>query len=111
MSSIRQTLADSITFVRSVEANKAASAVTLDHLIDEQIKNLKKGEQTQFVDAQGNSVGSRPSKWDVIDALQQEIASTVKTLQDAGSDPEKLAALGLYDAATADQQSTNVGGA
>lgn len=92
---VRRVLHSAYSFVRSVESNKAISALTLDHMIQAQINRLKKGTTTDILDAAGESLGDRPSRWDQLDALEQEVQSVVNAIEQAGSDPAKLSALGL----------------
>jgi hypothetical protein len=79
---LREILHSGYSFVRGVEANKASSAITLDHVIDAQIKLLKKGETTAILDAKGESSGSRTSAYDRLDALQKDIDAVVKAVKD-----------------------------
>lgn len=92
---LRRVLHSAYTFVRSVESNKAASALTLDHLIQEQIDSYKAGSTTAILDAQGNNIGNRTSKLDDLDTLQQEVDSVIQSIESAGTDPEKLTELGI----------------
>lgn len=91
-----QTLHSAFTFVRSIETNRAVSSITLDHLIQEQISSLKKGEETELVDGKGNTVQKKYSRWDQLDILEKDLESVIKSVRDAGDDPEKLADLGLH---------------
>jgi hypothetical protein len=96
--SIRQILHSAYSFIRSVESNKAIASLTLDHLIQEQIDSLKKGETRSIVDGKGESVGNRVSRWDRLDALEKDIENAVKAIKDAGGDVDKLKAIGIYEA-------------
>ena len=98
MSDLRQVLHSAYTFVRSIEANKAAAAITLDHLVQEQIIALKQGEVRQITDAKGDTVGNRISRWDALDALDRQIDQAVQAIQNAGNDPDKLEAIGIIEA-------------
>jgi len=93
----RRILHSAYSFIRSIESNKAAAAVTLDHMIGEQITSLKKQETRDILDGKGESIGKRISKWDALDALEKEITDLVKSIKDAGDDQAKLSALGLND--------------
>ncbi len=99
---LRKVLHSAYTFIRSVEVNKASAALTLDHLIQEQIEMYKQSSQRAILDAKGQSVGNRSSKLDDLDTLKQEVDSVVKSVKDAGSDEEKLRALGIFE--TEDQE-------
>lgn len=94
---LRKTLHSAYTFIRSVEVNKATAAFTLDHLIQEQIDSYKQGSTRPIVDAQGNSVGSRTSKLDDLDSLKNDVAAVVQAVKDAGSDAQKLRAIGVNE--------------
>lgn len=94
---LREVLHSGYSFVRGVEANKAAASITLDHLIQSQIDDLKSGETTAIIDAQGKTVGGRPSKFDQLDSLKKDIDAVVQAVKDAGSDSDKLASLGVTD--------------
>ncbi len=97
MSDLRRVLHSAYTFVRSQEINKATASLTLDHMIQEQINTLKKGQTRAFLDAKGDDDGSRVSYLDSLDTLEKELADVVKAVKDAGSDTEKLAALGITE--------------
>lgn len=101
MNDLRTTIHSAYSFIRSVESNKAAASLTLDHLIQDHIKRLKKGETTSVIDSRGESVGARTSRWDQLDALEQELNKVVEAMKSAGDDPEKLQALGLTEEETA----------
>lgn len=97
MSDLQRVLQSAYSFVRGVEVNKATSSLTLDHMIQEQIKKLKKGESRVLLDAGGDSVGNRVSYLDTLDSLETELSNVVKAVRDAGSDPAKLQALGIFE--------------
>ena len=97
MKDTRKILHSAYAFIRSIESNKAAAAITLDHLIGEQIALLKKSETREVLDGKGESIGKRVSRWDSIDALEQEMTQLVKSIKEAGDDQAKLALLGLSD--------------
>lgn len=98
MSDLRQTLHSAFTFVRSIETNKATASLTMDHLVQEQINSLKKGETRSISDARGENLGNRLSRWDQLDALEKRIAQAVQAIKAAGNDPDKLASLGIDEA-------------
>lgn len=97
---LRKVLHSAYTFIRSVEVNKASASLTLDHLIQEQIDAYKQSSKRAIIDAKGEDVGNRTSKLDDLDTLQQEVDAVVKSVKDAGSDGEKLRALGVYETGT-----------
>jgi siroheme synthase len=92
---LRRILHSGLSFVRGVEVNRSTSALTLDHLIDEQIRTISRGETREMVDGRGSQYGKRPSKLDALDTLEKEIKEAAKAVRDAGEDEAKLAALGL----------------
>lgn len=94
---LRKVLHSAYTFVRSVEVNKASAALTLDHLIQEQIDTIKQSSTRAILDAQGKSVGNRTAKLDDLDTLQQEVDAVVKAVKAAGKDAAKLRALGIFE--------------
>jgi hypothetical protein len=91
----RRLLHSSFTFVRSVESNKAAAAITLDHMIGEQIAFLKGGEKREILDPKGESAGSRTSRFDELEELDTNLKKMVDSIKKAGSDEAKLAELGI----------------
>lgn len=94
---IRIVLHSAYTFVRSIEENKSIAALTLDAMIQKQINALKQGTTTDIVDGQGNSVGARPSRYDQLDDLLNQVNAAVQAISQAGSDPSKLEALGIFE--------------
>ena len=80
---------------RANEANKAIGALTLDHLIEEQIQRLKQGEKRTILDAAGQDTGSRPSRWDQIDAMVKEMDQAIDAIEKAGDDEDRLASIGI----------------
>lgn len=113
MSDLREIIHSAYSYIRSTEVNKAASALTLDHLIQEQIKALKKGETATVTDDTGEAGGGNLSRWDRLDALERSIDQVVQALTDAGDDQDKLSALGVLEASSTtkgnDEASSNVG--
>lgn len=99
------------SFVRSIESNKAIAATTLDHIIQDYITSIKQGETRDIVDGAGTSIGQRTSRYDQLDDLLTSFNNAIQAIQNAGDDPEKLQALGIFevDAPTADDsgQSSN----
>ena len=97
MSDLRRTLHSAYAFIRSVEVNKATASLTLDHLLQEQISKLKKGDTRSILDSKGESLGNRIAYLDTLDALSEELKNVVQAVKDAVSDPEKLKALGIFE--------------
>lgn len=95
MPGIRQILSSAYSYVRSQETNQSTSAITLDHLIQSRIDSIKKGAVTQITNSQGDSIGDKPSRYDVLANIQSSMDLLAKALENAGNDPDKLAVLGL----------------
>lgn len=93
--SIEELLGAAYSYIRGVEANKAISALTLDHLIQQQIDAIKGGDSRALLDSTGSSVGTRASKLDVLTSIQKSIDQLVQAVSAAGNDPTKLSDLGL----------------
>jgi hypothetical protein len=97
------TLADAMTFVKSIEENNSISALTLDSLLQSYINSLQgtpPGSATAnvastVVDPEGNTLYTKPTRYDQLTALQNSIDTACTAIQKAGTDPAKLAALGL----------------
>jgi hypothetical protein len=94
-SSIQELLQAGYSFVRGVETNRAISALTLDHLIQQQIDAIQGGDSRTLLNASGNSIDVRMSKLSMLDAIEKGIDNVVQAVGDAGDDPTKLEALGL----------------
>lgn len=65
-------------FVRSEAENR--KLFTLDHLIEERIKSLKKGEVRQVVDSAGNPYKTpikRVSKLDLLSKLEDDVQAVI----------------------------------
>lgn len=99
MSDVQRILHSAYSFIRGVESNKAAGALTLDHLLQEQIQRLKQAETRVIVDAAGQETGSRPSLWDRLDALEKDVDNVVDAIEQAGDDEDRLSVLGVQDVA------------
>lgn len=97
---VKTVLHSAYTFIRSVEVNKAAASLTLDHLIQEQIDSYEQSTTRPILDAKGQSLGKRISKLDALDTLKQQVESVVKSIKDAGSDQQRLAELGITEEET-----------
>lgn|SRR5687767_9429048 len=94
---LRKVLHSAYTFVRSVEVNKASAALTLDHLIKEQIDSIKQSSTRDILDSKGKDIGKRTSKLDDLDTLQQDVEAVVKAVKKAGKDASKLRELGIFE--------------
>ncbi len=107
MSDIRTILADGFTFVRSIESNRAIASLTFDHLIQGYIDSIKTGVTTTIIDGQGQGVGQKASRYDQLSTLLSTMQNAVQSIQQAGNDPAKLSALGLFgsDLGTVDDSS------
>ncbi len=92
----RNILHSAFTFVRSHEANKATASITLDHVLAQQVQMLKKGETRSIVDAAGNNAGNRPSRYDRLQTLKDDLTKVIKDLQSAKTQ-EELQGMGIYE--------------
>lgn len=97
MKALRRIIHSAHTFVRSVESNNASRDITLDHLIDSQIRTLKTKETRTLSDAAGLKRGVRKSKYDEIQSLQDSLTEAIKAIEEAQGDPLALSELGLYE--------------
>jgi len=97
-SSIQDLVHTAYSFVRGQEANRSIAALTLDHLIQQQIDGIKGGDTRALLGAAGDVVGMRPSKLSILDSIEKSIDQVVQAVESAGDDPSKLDALGLLTA-------------
>jgi hypothetical protein len=97
MSDVQKILHSAYSFIRGVESNKAASSITLDHLLQEQIDRLQKDSSRDITDSQGQKVDARPSMWDRLDALEKDVDNVVDAVDAAGDDEDRLNDLGLQE--------------
>lgn len=95
---LRQTLHSAFAYVRSYEANQATAAITIDQLLDEQIQFLKPDAERTIVDAAGNSMGTRYSRYDRLQDLKNGLDAVVKAVSEAKQDEAVLQSLGIYEA-------------
>lgn len=93
--SIQELLQNAYSFVRGAEANKAVAALTLDHLIQQQIDVIQGGDSQVLLNSAGDSTGLRASKLAMLDAIEKGIDQVVQAVAAAGDDPAKLNDLGL----------------
>ena len=75
----RRILHSAYTLVKSIEANRASASVTLDHVIEQQIRSLKTGETRPIVDSAGASVGNRISRYDELTNLKAQVDNLVES--------------------------------
>lgn len=95
---LRAVLHSTFAYVRGTEVNKAVASLTLDHIIQEQIKTLKKKETRDILDGQGTTMSHRSSRYDRLEALEADIDKVVSAIEAAGDDAGKLSALGIFEA-------------
>lgn len=97
MSSVYRTqIHEAYTYIRSIEAGKAVSPITLDHLIQKQIQFLKTGSSRPLIDARGeNSNYGRISRYDQLKAIKENIQAIVADIKKVGDDPTQLEDKGL----------------
>lgn len=96
-SNFRKSIHSAYSFVRGVEANKAAGSLTLDHLLSEKIRSLKPKSERSLLDASGKDMGMRPSKYDQIEAMEKELSDAIAKVKAAGNDEAKLRNLGIFE--------------
>jgi hypothetical protein len=92
---LAQVLADAMTYILSQEENNSIAAITMDSLLNDYLNSIMSSGTTSVVDPEGNTLYNRPSTYDQLTALQNSINTAVTAIQNAGTDPAKLAALGL----------------
>lgn len=83
----RQDLADIYGEVLSNEVNKSVGAKTLDHFILERKAQLKDARELRDVD--GASAGTRPSRLERLQHLQEVLNNTVDTIIEYLRDADK----------------------
>lgn len=97
---LRSALHSAFVAVRSREANLASSNITLDHLIKQQLKFLKKDEKRGIVDPSGVPAGERLSLSDKIDILESDLSQildTIRKAQESDSPEDALESIGIYE--------------
>jgi hypothetical protein len=98
-SNLRQVLHSAYTAVRSRAVTESIAGLTLDHLMKEQVASIDKGSVRIIVDAKGDD-NKRISKLDALNTLEQQLNDVVQSIVNAGTDPTKLIAVGVYEADT-----------
>jgi hypothetical protein len=84
------------TAIRAAETNKSLSPMTLDHLLQEKIDSIQGGDTRSMIDYTGKALSvGKQSKLDILDSIDVTIDAIVAAIQQAGSDPTKLRALGF----------------
>lgn len=96
-SDVRRAIHSAYTFVKSMEVNRSVATLTLDHMIGEQIQSLKQGEVRSEVDGSYEERGNRISRYDTITEIEKSLSDAISAIREAGSDQEKLRALGIYE--------------
>lgn len=76
---LRTVLHSAFSFVRATETNRATSAITLDHLLQERVTSIQK------------------DKLPALDDLEKKLKSVVEAIEKAGTDAERLKQLGIYE--------------
>lgn len=82
---IRKTLADTYTFVRSTDINKAISSFTLDHYIDEAKRKIKDTRILRAASDPSKGVGTRPSQLEMLTKLEQDFAQSYNKAKEIAS--------------------------
>ena len=77
---LRITVGAVYTFVRSQELNRTVANFTLDHFIDEAIRQLR-GDGTAVRDAAGNVVATKTAQLERMQKLQNDFNSVFSQLQ------------------------------
>jgi hypothetical protein len=93
----RAVLHSAFTFVRSVEANRATAAITLDHVIEQQVKRMKRFEKRTIVDSSGKSYGDRVSYYDRLTLLAADLNDVISEIEKAKTE-EELVGIGIFEA-------------
>lgn len=96
---LRRTLHSAYSYIRSVESNRATAALTLDHLIQQQIDLIDASSERNIVikDSQGTTTMKKVSKLDSLEKLKSDLETVIQMVKDAGDDTEKLTQLGIYE--------------
>lgn len=85
----RTQLHEAYTFVRSTEASRAVSPITLNHLIYKQMEFLK-GSPRPLIDAMGADTQSgRVSRYETIKAIKANIDKIIADIKKEGDSAEE----------------------
>lgn len=98
--SLRTILHSAFAYVRSQEANESTAAITLDHVIGDQIKLLKKDAKRIITDPSGDSMGERISRYDRLTALEDDLTKTIDAIKGTNGEVDDLLDLGVIEAST-----------
>jgi hypothetical protein len=85
-SGIRDILHSAIVALESAKTSAAVQALTLDHLIDQQIKVIE-----------GGTGSTKLSRLKRLEILKTQMNATVDEVKKVGNDPDRLRALGIYE--------------
>lgn len=94
----RAELHSAYAFIRGQDVSTSISALTLDHMLQEQIDVLDKGAKRSVLIGAGDSADvDRISRWNMVDNLKTNVLKVIKDIRDAGGDKDKLADLGVVE--------------
>ena len=86
---IRNIVASVYTFVRACEVNRTIASFTFDHYIDEAKRRIK-GKGRALRDASGESIGTRPTKLEVIEDLEKEFRDSFSVIEKMAKKKDSL---------------------
>lgn len=87
---LRTVLHQAFSTIRASETNRSTSAITLDHLLQEQVTSIEQ------------------AKLPALDSLEKSLKAVVQSIEDAGTDTERLKQLGVYEADIVDDEFRSV---
>lgn len=79
--SVQELLHSAYSAVRASETTKSIAALTLDHLIEEQIASIRGGTPLNILDSAGKPVSVRVSKLAALTTIELDIDAVVKAAQ------------------------------
>jgi hypothetical protein len=85
---LRSVLADTYTFVRSVEINKTISSFTFDHYIDEAKRSIKEDRVLRSASDPNSGVGKRPSKLTALQKLETDFTNSLDRIRKIAKDKD-----------------------
>jgi hypothetical protein len=94
---IRRIIHSAYSLIRSDQANRSISSLTLDHLLQEHINLISRSETRQINSEQGGDEGNRVSKIDQLNTIKSELDSVIRAIDSAQGDPDSLEDLGLKE--------------